>query len=201
MIRFIGGPARVGKTTLAREIHREIGGEYIALDSFKHALIAVTEGERLEKLQAAPSHRTYTQEAWIDELRKRDNVVWEGLLGYLSQSQKNEDDVLIEGTLWPDFVAPYIDMNPNACAVFLGNTDHGSHLETLLESVTSDATHNNWIADKDRAWLEGWSTYNAGRSSYMQMLAQEAHLPFFDTGQLGIEEAQKAARDILLGKG
>ncbi len=81
-LTLVGGPARVGKTTLARRWAATRQVELVHLDHLLHAAVAVASGDALCALRKAPSIATHSPREWLDELRDRDAVLWTAARAY-----------------------------------------------------------------------------------------------------------------------
>jgi adenylate kinase family enzyme len=194
MIILIGGPSRCGKTTLAKQVEKELGISFVSLDALRHSLSAVASGRTKKNLDVAPSHQNLNVHKWVKLLRKRDKILWQGSLSYLELMNKNSDNVYMEGCIWPDFISgleiPYK-------AVFMIDTSPNQH-ERLINTANDKSTHNNWQKEKSREWLQGWSKYNRYRSLRYKELANKHDMMVFDIGELGFSKAQELAIKYLL---
>jgi hypothetical protein len=194
VFRFIGGPARCGKTTLTHQAESLYSGQQISLDNLKHAFVALAAEAVQATLQPAPHLNEHaTKDEWITILRDRDRLVWAGAKAYLAAAAENNDDVLMEGCLWPDYMA---DIKAPYRAVFLVDTSP-DHADRLIAAARNESTHNNWMREHDDDWMRTWAEYNIGRSQLYKQLGQEHDQPVFDIADSGIVEAQAAALEYL----
>lgn len=172
-VTLIGGPARVGKTTLARRWVSMHPSELVQLDHLLHALTAVADADALAALQKAPSITNHTPQQWLSELRERDAVLWKAARAYAGAAQ---DPVVIEGGLWPDFVR---GLDTAHTAIFI--VDTGEDIAGRLVQMTRQ-NPQSWIAQ--RRWSEDkirtWAAYNRLRSHHIADLANQYDYPVFD---------------------
>jgi len=196
MFRFIGGPARCGKTTLTRQASEQYRGQLLSLDNLCLSYQAIASEEQYAKLKPSADIEDHPVDTWLNLLRARDGAIWLGAKAYLAAAAKLEDDVLLEGCLWPDYIS---ELDTAYRAVFLVDTSD-QHVDRVLAAAHSDSTHNNWMSSRSDTWLRKWSEYNVERSKLYVQLAQEYHQPVFDVGELGFQQAQTAALDYLFSE-
>jgi hypothetical protein len=194
VFRFIGGPARCGKTTLTHQTESLYTGQQVSLDNLRHAFIPLAAEAILASLEPdAELTETTTTDEWIDILRDRDRTVWTGAKAYLAAATDNNDDVLMEGCLWPDYIA---ELEVPFRAVFLVDTSP-NHADRLIAVARSESTHNNWMREHNDAWMRRWAKYNIARSERYKQLGDEYNQPVFDIADSGIAQAQAAALEYL----
>lgn len=184
-LTLIGGPARVGKTTLAQRWATTHRTELVHLDHLLSALTAVATGSALDALQRAPSITTRSPSEWLAELRIRDEVLWNATEAYANSTS---DALVMEGGLWPDWVARL--QRPHA-AIFIVDTANDA-ADRLVDITNNDP--QSWIAQ--RGWPEQkirqWATYNRFRSEEIAAHAALHGYPVFDIAA-GISQAQDDA--------
>lgn len=184
-LTLIGGPARVGKTTVARRWAASRATELVHLDHLLHAVAAVATGNALAALRTAPSITTHTPTQWLSELRRRDAVLWTAAKAYTTATH---DDLLLEGGLWPDWVHT---LERDHTAIFI--IDTADDMADRLVDITRTDPHN-WMAQ--RGWPENkvrkWAAYNLFRSLTIADMATRHGYPVFDIAA-GIDNAQAAA--------
>ncbi|UHJ58767.1 hypothetical protein LT337_32200 (plasmid) [Mycolicibacterium fortuitum] len=183
-LTLIGGPARVGKTTLARRWTATRPAELVHLDHLLHAVAAVATGDELSALRQAPSITTHSPEQWLAGLRERDEVLWKAAGAYSTAAKSG---LVLEGGLWPDWVANI--SRPHA-AIFI--VDTGDSADRLVDITRADP--HSWMAQ--RRWPEEkirkWACYNMFRSTVIAELADRHGYPVFDIAD-GIAAAQDKA--------
>lgn len=188
-LTLIGGPARVGKTTLARRWTAARAVELVHLDHLLHAAAAVASGHELSALRNAPSISTHSPAAWLAQLRERDAVLWKAAKAYAEAASTNE--LVAEGGLWPDWVSTL-----DRCHTAIFIVDTGDSAERLVDIARSDPS--SWMAQ--RQWPESkirkWATYNRLRSRRIAELADSFGYPVFDIAG-GIDDVLGQALDYL----
>ena len=193
MFRLIGGPSRCGKSTLADRVSRTHEGQHVSVDYLRYSFATVGSAPVKEALQLAPDHTLYTPTEWIQQLRCRDAIVWEGVRTYLDVAAPNGDDVLMEGCLWPDYVS---ELEYDYRAVFLVDTSPDL-ANRLITAAADPNTHNNWQRNKSPEWIKSWAQHNIVRSEYYKELCQQYNQPVFDIADSTIQQAQDAATEFL----
>lgn len=189
MFRFIGGPARCGKSTLAKQVDALHAGQMVSLDNLRHAFVPLATKTVQKTLLVAPKHTKYDAGEWLNILRQRDATSWKGIKAYLVAAGKNDDDVLMEGCVWPDYIS---ELDDDYRAVFLVDTSP-NHANRLIAAARGANTHNNWHSEKTDEWIRGWAEYNIARSKLYKKLAQAHGQPVFDVADGGMQQAQDAA--------
>ena len=200
MIYLIGGPARCGKSTLARRFRKEVNGDVLSGDAFVKALQATLEAQSLPDVfdrNIASVRDLSSIEAKIDRLRRRDEAMWQLYQAYITTAMQDapRDDLLLEGNIWPD----YLELLPyDHKAVFLVDTSPAqfARLKTIRDSVSD----NNWMREYNDEKLQEWAQFNAARSERYVHLCEKTAYVYFDIAKLGIEEAENAAFEYLKAK-
>lgn len=155
--------------------------------------MALATEEAKEALLVRPNHTEYSSDAWLNILRERDAVAWKGIKAYLAAAAENNDDVLMEGCVWPDQVS---ELEVAYRAVFLVDTSP-DHAERLIATARDAGGHNNWQGKRSDEWMRGWAEHNIARSQLYRDLAREHGQPVFDIADDGIQQAQDAALAFL----
>lgn len=185
ILTLIGGPARVGKTTLARRWSTAQRVECLHLDHLLSALAEVATGDALSALRRAPSITTHGPAEWLAELRIRDEVLWKAANAYANSARNG---LVMEGGLWPDWVA---NLHRPHVAIFIVDTADDAG-DRLVEMTRNDP--QSWIAE--RRWSEAkirkWATYNRIRSEDIAERAARHRYPVFDIAG-GISNVQDEA--------
>lgn len=184
-VALIGGPARVGKSTLVRRLVAECPSELVHLDHLRSALLSVAGVGEAAALRKAPSIATNTPKEWIAQLRARDAVLWTAAQEYVAAAQ---DALVLEGGLWPDWVAGLEQWH---VAVFVVDTaaDMADRLIEIAErEPDSWMARRGWSHDKIRIW----AGYNRFRSEHIAEAAERHGYPVFDIAA-GISSVQDRA--------
>lgn len=205
MIYLIGGPARCGKSTLAARVRREVNGEVISADAFKKSLQLNLRAAWMPDIfdhVVAPVAKMSSLERQVDRLRRRDEQMWQFYVGYIDSALEAtpHEDVLIEGNIWPDFIA---GLRHSHQAAFMVDTSPSDEQFERLRAIRDDHdSDNNWMSERgfgDRQ-LKKWAKFNLLRSQRYVQLCQEFGYLYFDISRHGIQYSQDRAYDYLLQK-
>lgn len=197
MIYLIGGSARCGKSTLARRFRVGFDGQVLSGDSTR---VAIRETSRPEWLPDVfdkivdPTFEDDPPAKRIARFRRRDMVVWNFLQKYFDSVAFADDDVLVDGPLWPSMLKDY---TPAHRAVFMVDTSP-DHVERVLH-IRDTATHSNWMRDEkytDDA-IKKWAKLNIERSRRMIAECKEYGYEYFDIAELGLDGVQDEAFQYL----
>ena len=197
MFYFIGGPARCGKTTLAKMARKEIDGQVISADGMMTALQDNLQADWIPDLFHRVREIVDSDDPAslkVKNVRKRDRIVWDFLVSYFKEAEFSQDDVLVEGTIWADLLA---DFHHDHKAVFLVDTSE-KHFDRLIEIKNSD-THSNWMKDIDDEKIARYAQFNVERSKEHIRQCKEFGYPYFDIKEHGIGKVQQLALDYLVG--
>lgn len=201
MIYLIGGPARCGKSTLARKVRREIDGQVIAGDAFVASLQSNLRAEWVPDIydhKVAPVVKVHGHEAKINRLRQRDEMMWQFYEAYIKAAAADspQDDLLLEGNIWPDSLK-YFSLSHRA--VFLVDTtpNQADRLMAIRDSKTND---NNWMQDYSDERIAEWALFNIARSERYIALCRQYDYVYFDINDGGMGIAQREAFEYLLSK-
>lgn len=196
MIYLIGGPARTGKSTLARQLRKKADSQAVSLDGIRIALKETVHEDWLPDLFHGVREIVYTDSPYelkYDNVRKRDRIVWDFVRSYFKDVEYAQDNITVEGTVWPDMVS---DLPYDYRAVFLVDTSENL-LDRLLE-IKRTAEHSNWMKDIDDERIAKWAEFNVMRSKkYIELCTRHGSV-YFDIREHGIDDAQKRAMDYLL---
>lgn len=149
---FIGGPGRIGKTTLAYRLADAIRGHVTSTDAIVSALRASTSDMRGD-LFAMRETDHLPEEDWIDFFTKstdeaiarqhtESRAAWPAILAFCQLFNEDNAKHIVEGVaITPDLVAAM--EVPPAHVIFIGNTNpnHAAAIEGYAASHKED-----WIA-------------------------------------------------------
>ncbi len=199
MIYLIGGPARCGKSTLAKRVRREIDGQIISSDALIESLLKNLKPEWTPDIfvhEIDPIKKLSGDAAKLERLRRRDKAMWPFLMSYIGHTNQVRDSVLVEGNIWPDAIS---QLEHHHRAAFMVDTSspeiQAHHLITIRDS---DMNENNWMKDWSDERLKEWAHFNLLRSRLYVELCQKYGYNFFDMADGGIQTAQDRAFEYLL---
>lgn len=202
MIYLIGGPARCGKSVLAEKLRQQVDGQVLSGDAINRSLRELTKPEWLPDLfehVVDPLNEDDTPATRIERLRRRDRVLWQFLASYFEANDfQSDDNVLVDGALWPDFMA---NLTHEHKAAFLVDTSP-DHAERIRKIRDDGATKNNWMSERGYTdeKITRWAEFNIARSHQVIKLCDIHHYAYFDIAEGGIDQAQARALQYLLGR-
>lgn len=200
MIYLIGGPARCGKSTLARRLRKEIDGQVIAGDAFVHALKKNLDPAWIPDIFDHDIAHVGVEraKAEVDRLRRRDETMWQFYQAYLETAHEDApaDDLLLEGNLWPDYMELF--KLPYRAAYLIDTSVERQELR--LKGIRDSMSDNNWMRNFTDEKLHEWTLFNAARSQRYLEICEASGARYFDIAELGIEAAQQRAFEYLLQK-
>lgn len=198
MIYLIGGAARCGKTTLARDVRQNFDGQVVSHDAVMVAIRSITTPDTLPDIfdkDVDPIADDDPPQKRIARLRRRDDVVWKFMKTYFGAAPYANDDVLGEGCLWPSMLK---ELNIEHKAVFLVDTSL-NHAERLIH-IRDTSEYNNWMHDRKYTdeYMHLWADFNIERSREIIKECEEFGYRYFDIADNGIEQAHRDAAEYLL---
>ena len=193
MYYFIGGPGRCGKTTLARMLRGQVSAQSLSLDAMITALRSTTTPETHPALFhkiVDPVTFDDPPQRRIDRYYWRDKEMWKFLRSYIHGMRQSGDNLIVEGCLWPSSAHEF---DQEHRAVFLVDTSI-NHVERLIH-IRDNSVHDNWMKEEyaEDSLIEKWAQFNIVRSQFVIQECEKYGYPYFDVGELGIENAQQRA--------
>lgn len=203
MIYLIGGPSRSGKSTLAKRVRKHIDGQVISADAFQASLHEVLKPEWEPDIfidVINPIRDNQPDELKVKRGRERDNAMWQFFAGYLKEVVHiSDDDVLLDGMLWPDFIAAFPLRHK---AVFLVDTSP-NQAERLIKIRDDGGSDNNWMGEHQYSddKIRKWVSFDIARSRLYISLCKKYNYPYFDIADGGMKVAEARAFEYLISKG
>lgn len=204
---FIGGSARCGKSTLAREVRISTNVQALSGDAFRTTLRKTTERGTFPVLHAPraekiPDEKTFINRhstkahLEIEAKRAQAKFVWPYIENYIrAVEHESTDSVLVESIdMWPDLIAV---SGLRHRAAFLVNTS-ADQAERIIASRGADSydwMHENQYSDER---IRAWSDFNARRSTLIRSLAEEAGYLCVDLAEVSFSDGQTMAKNYLL---
>ena len=199
-IMLIGGPSRVGKSTLAESLRPKINGQIVAGDAFSRGIRESVGAERFPDLfvDLVDKHGVIdSHEQTIGHLRRRDKAMWIFYKNYIEAvAHDSHDDLLIDGNFWPDYLTK-LDIDHRAIFLVDTSPDRANFLKQVRDDET---TANNWM--RQREWsdekIDKWAEMDIKRSLKIIELCKQYNYPCFDVATHGFTKAQELASAYLL---
>ncbi len=199
-ILLVGGPARVGKSTLVKNMRFEVNGQIVAGDAFSHGVresVTVEQFPDLFVKEVDKPELTDPHDQHVDRLRRRDQAMWPFYKNYIQAvAHESDDDLLMDGNFWPDYLA---ELEIGHRAVFLVDTspDRASTLKRIRDDETAT---NNWMRERSYTdeKIELWAQMDKVRSRKIIKLCELYDYTYFDLAIHGMSRAQELAKEYLL---
>ena len=179
MIYLLGGPPRVGKSTISRAILREHGISVVSTDSLGAVLENVSRPEaepglfvfaRLNERPAEDRIKLMLENTaelinyTVDESR----AVWKAVKPFILKEEDEGRDVLIEGVaVLPELVGQL--ENVDYRVVFIANQGN-EHKENIKKGA--DNNEHDWMRHASSEYINAFATFVMRMSAYIE---QEAH--------------------------
>jgi 2-phosphoglycerate kinase len=198
-ILLIGGPARCGKSTLAKMVRQKFDGQVVSGDALARGVRESIEFEWMPELFTERYKKIELSdppEIQIERLRQRDKTIWKLIKNYiLAVESGSTDNILIDGGFWPDYL-PELCLNNRA--VFL--VDTSSDRAKWLISIRDNGEENNWMRERNYSdeKIASWAEFDIARSKRIIELCKENGYTYFDIADHGIDRAQELALSYLL---
>lgn len=198
MLYLIGGPARCGKSTLAKRMHRVVDGQIISGDAFIASLRNTLNENVIPDIfvhSIDPIRPLDEPTVKINRLRRRDDAAWSFYREYiLAAQQHSKDDILLEGNIWPHYIS---SVPGEKRVVFLVDTSL-NQAERLI-ALRDARGDNDWMLDNHYTDndIRNWATFNKLRSDLVVALCQQHSQVFFDIREYGMQGAENRAFDYL----
>ena len=201
MIYLIGGPARCGKSTLAKRMRRVIDGSILSGDAVVYGMKNYLKEEWMPGLFTGtvnPVRNLAEPAAQLERLLERDVAIWPFYEKYIENLQYDVplEDILIDGNLWPELVK---SLPHGHRAVFMVNLAAPEVQAEGLIAIRDEGADNNWMKKWDDERIRTWAHFNLLRSRrYVDMCNLHGY-PYFDVSG-GFSEAQDQAFEYLTKK-
>lgn len=190
MIFLLGGPPRVGKSTIASEIRQKHAVSVVSTD----ALCAVLQNvlnpesapelfifERFNKMPMAERVKFITKDPteFIDFVRQESRVVWKAVAPFARKENEEGRDVLIEGVaIMPELISQLGD-SPHR-VVFIGNQGE-NHKENIKKFT--DENEYDWMRDVSDQFISGFAMFVKKMSIYIEQEAKKYDFKYIEMSQ------------------
>ncbi len=138
---FIGGPPRVGKTTLSYKLAEKIKGHVVMTDAIRNSAKKVCE-DKNGPLFMINRYNEFTEEKWVDRFTNspekviedqanESKAIWRSVVSFCNMFCEDNANHIVEGVaIMPELVDSM--KNKPSHVIFVGNTNN-DHVETMLE--------------------------------------------------------------------
>ena len=196
---LIGGIARVGKTTLVNKLLKKLPYYTLSTDNLKAM------GQKFNVMFDNSSSKDWVNpKKWIEQIRSRDYEIWEWSKEYILFSIKENQSIIVEGNLWPDYIYKDIKqferMGAQVTSLFMIDTSSEKNAaEQLIKLKETDSF--NWLNKYDNEKLKQFAKCNNYRSEKLKELAKKHNFMVYDIAEFNSKtEMQDAIKKLILAK-
>ena len=180
MIFLIGGPPRVGKSMISREIRQKHAVSVVSTDTLSAVL------ENVLSLEAAPDLFVFGKfneipmaervklimkdpAGLIDDVRKESRVIWKAVVAFIRKENDEGRDVLIEGVAVLPELMSQLDDIPHR-VVFIGNQGENNK-ENIKKSA--DENEHDWMRGVSDQYIGAYAMFVKRMSAYIEQEAKK----------------------------
>ena len=209
MIFLLGGPPRVGKSTISGKILKKHAVSVVSTDSLGAVLENVLSPEavpdlfifdKFGKLPLAQRVKLITKNPakLIDYVRKESYVVWKAVESFTRRENDEGRDALIEGVaVLPELISQLEDI-PHRI-VFIGNQgdNHKEDIERFAK-----ANENDWMHDIGDQYIGAYTLFVKLMSAYIEQEAKKYGFEYIEMDKEPFENiTEKVMKSLGLGAG
>jgi len=201
MIYLIGGPPRVGKTTLVNYLVQKHPMHAASTDAIRYMLRRAVPREALNPDIFINFHEDVmntwalkTPQQTLKEQNKQSKAYWKVLQKYIESYDEDGIDLILEGVaILPEFVK---SLSVETRCVFLGNTSE-EHLQTIKAYAKANA--HDWMHAYSEHELENAAEFFQVMSTFMKDQAGMHNLLYVEMEDSDFDKKLREAAKYLLG--
>lgn len=180
MIYLLGGPPRVGKSTIARAFPKKFGISVVSTDSLGSILENVLSPEaepglfvfsKFNEMPAADRINMLVENTpdLIGYVIEESRAVWKAVKPFILKEEEEGRDVLMEGVaILPELVR--LNMNMDYRAVFIGN--QGNENKRNIKKGAENNAHD-WMRHASDEYMDAFATFVVRMSAYIEQEARQ----------------------------
>lgn len=186
---FIGGPPRVGKTTLSFRLAEKIKGHVVSTDAIRSAvkkaytdktgdLFRTNKDNALSEEEWVTKH-TNNPEAMVEEQNKESVAFWPSIVSFCSIFSEDNVNHIVEGVaLLPNLVSGM--ENKPEHIIYVGNTNP-EHLKSMIE-FSQKFPEQDWMTSMNysKERIEIMAEYVNRMSQYFKSEAEKYGFPYYE---------------------
>ncbi len=204
MIFLVGGPPRIGKSIITREIQQKHAVSVVSTDTICAVLERVLSSETVpdlfvfETLYALPMTERVTfinkdPTALIAYVRKESAVVWNAVEAFVRREHEERRDVLIEGVaVLPELVSQ-LEHIPHR-VVFLGNQSEHHH-KNITQSIREHP--HDWMQNMSDEYIDAFALFVRRMSAYVEQEANTYGFTYIAMETMRFENVADAVMSAL----
>lgn len=206
---FVGGPPRVGKTTLAYRLAEEIKGHVAMTDAIRNSAKKVCE-DKSGPLFMINHYNELSEEEWLDRFCNHpeevvqdqineSKAIWRSVVSFCNMFCEDNANHIVEGVaILPELVAS-MENRPRH-VVFVGNTSD-LHVETMLE-YGRNFPEQCWMASLgySEAKIRAYANYVKRLSFYYKEEAEKYGFEYVELEDDNYNASLSKAINLLLNQ-
>lgn len=206
MIYLLGGPPRVGKSTIARTFARQRGISAVSTDALGAVLEAVLDPTAAPGLRAVTPWSAAREEARATEMAEdparrlrqqleESDAVWRAVEPFVGCERAQGRDVVMEGVaILPARGAELSELDVRC--VFVGYQGAG-----LVDRIRGSARGHphDWIRDAGDRYVDAFAAFVVEMSRHVEAEARRHGLPYVPMEARPFDEAVVHAGNVLAG--
>ena len=205
MIYLLGGPPRVGKSTISRTITEKHGINVVSTDSLGAVLENVLNPEAEPGLFIVSRLNEMTVDDRINLMVKNtierinyqieeNRAVWKAVTPFIQREKEEGRDVMVEGVaILPELVSQLEDVTCRV--VFIGNQG-SKHKENIRKSAKENA--HDWMQNASDEYIDAFATFVVEMSSYIEKEARKYNYEYVEMSNSPFNDAVEKVVGSLL---
>ena len=204
MIYLLGGPPRVGKSIVSREIGLKHAVSVVSTDTLGAVLETVLDRKttpdlfvftQFEELPLAERVKLMTKDPsmLVDYVRKESQVVWRAVEAFVKRENDEGRDVLIEGVaVLPGLVSQLQDVPYRV--TFIGNQgkEHRENIRKFAEE-----NKNDWMQDLGEEYIGAFAMFVERMSIYIEQEAKKYYFKYIEIDKRPFQDVAAAVSEAL----
>jgi 2-phosphoglycerate kinase len=204
---FIGGPPRVGKSTLAYLLAGKNSGHAVSTDSIRNAVKKAC-ADKTSDLFLVNKLNDLSRDEWLKihlerperviEFQNKESIaLWPSVISFCNSFSEDDAIHIVEGVaLLPSLIHEM--RNQPKHVVFIGSTDP-HHIENIIKHM-EQFPKKDWMSalGYDEAKVRGMANFINKMSEYFQVGAEKYGYPYYEVGASGFDkQLQKILADLI----
>jgi 2-phosphoglycerate kinase len=204
---FIGGPPRVGKTTLSYKLAEKVKGHVVSTDAIRSAAKKARENKTGD-LFRTNFYNSISEDEWfrrhlehpeivVDDHNKEAAAFWSSTVSFCNTFCEDSATHIVEGAhLLPNLVSEMKDKPKHV--IYVGNTNshHSKHmLEYSKNNPAQDWMSSLNYSDKK---IEAMANFVKKMSEYFKNEAEKYGFPYFEIDDEKFDESLEKICEFLL---
>ena len=204
MIYLLGGPPRVGKSTISRAIPKKHGISVVSTDSLGSVLENVLDPEaepglfvftRFNEMPTADRINLMVENTpeLINYTIEESRAVWKAVKPFILKEKEECRDVLIEGVaVLPELVSQIKNIDHRV--VFIGNQGN-EHKDNIKNSAKEN--EHDWMRYASDEYMDAFATFVGRMSGYIEKEAHKYGFKYVEMAKRPFQDVAGAIEELL----